>query len=685
MAKRKARSVGKPAARHSATSNTKPLSPVRQQAMQLARQAAGLINSGDLINAAMAVERGLQLDANSADLMHLGGQLALHSGDVERGIGLIRSAIRIQPKVAVFHYNLANALALTGELEGALKSFRRALRLNPNDADTFSNMGILLVKCRQLEDAERAFSEAVRLRPDDAKAQLNLAICNAQLRRPEKAEEAIRKVDKLVPHADADLLHQIGNIYRGLGRNHVARLYYERALRKKPQAPETLLALGDVLSRSGGNRKALEVLRELQAARYDLNFVNPAIARILANLGETNEARALLSGATETCGDNTDYLLRIADEYALIGDFDQQESILRKVLALDPGNVDAFHMLAFAPGRKLEPADARRLCEFAEDRELEIDTRVRISFSLGNHFRYAEDYDRSFRYYDLGNRLKGYRFDHAGYLEGLEKVEKQLTREFFAERKEWGSESGLPVLIVGMPRSGTTLLEQVLSAHPQIHGAGEYGRVSDVCAIADKPVPNFHRDIATAFTLDQEGVAQHAAEYLEQMQRVNLEAARFVTNKLPQNFEELGLFGLLFPHAPIIHIKREPRDNLLSVFFHDFHGTHEYAYDQRALGSYYRLYERLMAHWTSVIPNPILELQYEDLIGGLPDKARELAAFLDIAFDDRMLRFYEQERSVKTASRWQVRQPVYTSSIARWKPYARHLKPLFQALELPDS
>lgn len=685
MAKRKARGVGKPAARHSATINAKPLSPMRQQAMQFAQQAAGLINSGDLQNAALAVERGLRLDPNNADLMHLGGQVALHTGDVDRGIGLIRSAIRVQPKVAVFHYNLANALAVTGDLDGALKSFRQAVRLNPRDADTFSNMGILLVRRRQLEDAERAFSEAVRLRPDDAEAQLNLAICNAQLRRPEKAEKAIRKIEKLVLQPDAELLHQIGNVYRGLGRNNAARSYYERVLQIKPEAPEAVLALGDVLSRSGDNRKALERMRELQAANYDLNFVNPAIARILANLGEIAEARALLSEAAETCGDNTDYLLRIADEYTLIGDFDLQESILRKVLALDPGNVDAFHMLAFAHGRTIEPEDVCRLCEFAEDSKVEVETRIRISFSLGNHFRYAKDYDRSFRYYELGNRLKGYRFDHAGYLEGIEKAETQLTRAFFAERQEWGSQSRLPVLIVGMPRSGTTLLEQVLSAHPQIHGAGEYGRVSDVCAIADEPVPNFLRDITTAFTLDRQGVARHAAEYLEQMQRVNIESAAIVTNKLPHNFEELGLFALLFPHAPIIHIKREPRDNLLSVFFHDFHGTHEYAYEQRTLGSYYGLYERLMTHWTSVIPNPVLELQYEDLIRDLPGKARELAAFVGTPFDDRMLRFYEQERSVKTASKWQVRQPVYTSSIARWKPYEPYLKLLFEALELSGS
>jgi tetratricopeptide (TPR) repeat protein len=631
--------------------------------------------------AANTIEQGLRSAPNHPDLLHLGGQVALYAGDAARGKKMIRQAIKLAPKVALYHYNLGSALFAEDDLDGALKCFRQAVRLDPRFADAFTNLGIVFSKKKQHEEADAAFSVAAKLKPNDLQAHLNQAICNMELREPDRVIVAITRVESLAGQPEPDLLHQIGNIYRGLGRHMLAADYYRRGLEKKPDAAEIWFALGDVLAQAGDHGSALEALEKSLALGFEVSPVKHRMARAMSNRGDITKASALLQEAVEAAGDQVPYLLNIAEEYTLIGDFPAQEKCLNGILELDPDNVSAFAGLAFAPGRQLSEAEAVRLRKMADDKTVNPETRVSIGFALGNYYRYAKKYDESFRYYRLGNRLKGYSFDRAAYIEWVARMEKVFSRRFFEERASWGSRSRMPVLVVGMPRSGTTLTEQILSAHPSIFGAGEHGYISELSAVNGLPVTDFraHPGLAPD-EITEEQVAQYAESYLAKMQALAEHGERFVTNKLPHNFEQLGLFGMLFPDGPVIHIKRDPRDTLLSVYFQHFRGFHDYAYDLKTLGHYYRFYERLMDHWLDVIPNPVYSLQYESMVADLPAKAREMADFVGVEWDEHMVRFYEQKRKVQTASKWQVRQPLYTSSVARWKPYERHLKPMLDAL-----
>lgn len=653
--------------------------------MQAAQAAAEQLNRGDVRGASMTIEQGLRNSPNHPDLLHLGGQAALYQGDVSRGRELIRRAIKVAPKIALYHYNLGNVLFAGGDLDGALKCFRQAVRIDPGFVDAFTNLGIIFAKLKKHAEAEAAFDTAARLQPDNPKLQLNLAICNMELREPEKVERAVARLESLLAQPDAALLHELGNIYRGLGRRPVAEDYYRRALQLEPDASEVWYALGDVLSQGGSHAQAFEALEKAVSLGFEAAPVKTALARVSTNRGNIRDARTLLAAAFDAAGDNIAYILKIAYEYTLIGDFQAQEQCLEAVLRLDPENAGAIAGLVIAPGRKVTEEEVHRLDKVANDKNVEASTRSGIGFALGDFFRHAKKYDDSFRYYRLGNRLKGYSFDQAGYAEWVSQMTTMFSAEFFSDRADWGSDSRMPVLIVGMPRSGTTLIEQILSSHPSVFGAGEYGVLSALAGVAELPDPDFVAHPELAASMSGEVVARHAESYLAKMQALAQQGERFVTNKLPHNFEQLGLFGMLFPDAPVIHIKRDPRDNLLSVYFQDFAAIHDYAYDLKSLGRYYRLYERLMAHWLKVIPNPVYSLQYEDLVADLPGKAREVADFIGVEWDERMLRFHEQERMVQTASKWQVRQPLYTSSIERWKPYEQHLKPLFEALGPVDD
>ncbi len=678
---RKHKKTSPPKAKSGAAPSVPRSDPRQQAAAQAAANAAAQLNRGDLRAAAGTIEQGLRRTPGHPDLLHLAGQVALLSGDQARGKELIQQAIKAAPRVALYHYNLAGAQFAEDDLDGALASLRQTVRLDPRFADAFTNLAIVFTLKKKHEEAEAAYSAAARLKPDDLQVHLNLAICNMELRRPEAVATAIARVEALAGQPAPDLLHRIGNIYRGLGRHLVAEGYYRRALEQRPDAGEIWFALGDVLAQAGDHAAALEALEQALAHGFDFSYVKLRMGRAMANRGDIVGAAGLLAEAYDAARDDVVNLTKIAEEYTLIGDFDAQEKCLNRALELEPGNVAAFAGLAFAPGRKLTETDASRLREMADEKTGNPETRTRISFALGDYYRHVKKYDESFRYYRQGNRLKGYSFDRAEYTRWVVSMERMFTRGFFEQRASWGSSSRMPVLVVGMPRSGTTLTEQILSAHPSIFGAGEHGTIAGLSAVTGLPLPDFRVNPELAEQLTAAMVAQHAESYLAKMQALAKQGEQFVTNKLPHNFQQLGLFGILFPKAPVIHIKRDPRDNLLSIYFKDFAGYHDYAYELKTLGHYYRLYERLMDHWLKVIPNPVYSLQYEELVSDLPAKAREMAEFIGVEWDERMVRFHENERMVQTASKWQVRQPLYTSSVARWKPYERHFKPMFDVLD----
>ncbi|MGA9867339.1 MAG: sulfotransferase, partial [Acetobacteraceae bacterium] len=302
----------------------------------------------------------------------------------------------------------------------------------------------------------------------------------------------------------------------------------------------------------------------------------------------------------------------------------------------------------------------------------------RVHFGLGKAFDDLGDYAEAMRHFDAGNRLAamGRPFDRAQFGASVNRLMGTITAEFFAEHRALGATSELPVLILGMPRSGTTLVEQIVSSHPDVGGgdeltfwtrqAGELGRLGDGWATA-------------------EHVNRVAADYLTALRKIGPTALR-VTDKMPGNFLWIGLIHLVFPNARIIHCRRHPVDTTLSNYFTNFSAPMAYTYDKGHLAFYYRCYERLMAHWRSVLPQgTMLEVQYEELIADREPVTRQMIEFLGLEWDEACLRPEDNQRTVLTASAWQVRQPVYRTSAERWRRYEPWLGELRQLLDDPDA
>lgn len=652
-------------------------SSASSQAVVMALQA---LERNDLAQADSIIQQALTTAPKHPDLVHLSGYILLMRGETAQGIKQIKLACKLAPKVALYHYNLGNAYFMQSDWLKAREALQKAVRFDPKNVEALTNLALVQVNLHQLQEAEKLFGQAAKLAPNDAQAQLNLAKNRAELGKTELVDQAIARAIGLSDLNDAGFVHEIGKLYHLLGRLDEAEAYLRKAVALSPQDTGIALALGVVL---GAEEKYQAAESVLSAIPRDSEFYPEAeieLAKVYITSGEVQKGRGLLL-KQQTIVQDKDLLLRIAGNLSLIGDFVIQEQILRQILKLDPGNVSAQVQLAFVPKRKLDDKSVKLLEKQINQFTQDAKTRCSMGFALGNHYRNIKQYDKAFSFYKKANRLKGCQWDKAKYQQWVDTVADIYSAGFYAQREGWGLLNRMPILIVGMPRSGTTLTEQILSSHSAIQGAGELGLVSGLSSGNGIDMPRLEDGPKAVLQLNQNQIAQLADNYLARMQAQVRHAESYVTNKLPHNFQEVGLFALLFPQAPVIHIQRDPRDNLLSIYFQNFIGNHPYAYDLKDLAFQYRQQQRLMQHWKSVVPNPVFDLQYEELVADLPGMIDKLAEFVGVAVELAMQKFYEQERQVQTASKWQVRQKLYNTSVARWKPYEKHLKPLFDALD----
>ncbi|HHH42543.1 MAG TPA: sulfotransferase family protein, partial [Gammaproteobacteria bacterium] len=316
-------------------------------------------------------------------------------------------------------------------------------------------------------------------------------------------------------------------------------------------------------------------------------------------------------------------------------------------------------------------------------RPAEAAHHIALLFELGSLYDRVGDYDTAFDTYRKANEARHQVLDmhfdadtHSAYVNA---IISNCSRPLLSRHAHCGNSSTVPVFIVGVPRSGTTLVEQILSNHPQVHGAGELTAIKEIVdalpgiSATTQPYPGCLDSIT------DQGLASAGSEYVAGLTALN-GSVRRITDKMPANFMHLGLIQMLLPRARVIHCRRDPLDTCLSYYFHDFSSPHSYSYRLEDLAVYYQNYLRLMAHWRTVLDIQLLEVQYEDLVSNQESTSRELVEFCGLDWDDACLSFHENRRAVATTSYDQVRKPMYTSSVGRWKNYRAQLQPLISAL-----
>jgi tetratricopeptide (TPR) repeat protein len=699
-----------------ADNNAPPEIPVTlslpvEQVLALAEQH---LQAGRLPAAEALCRDVLRARADYAPALHLLGIIAYQAGNLPLAIDLVRRATAADGGVALYFCNLGEMCRLAGRREDALAAGRRALAINPEMPEALNNVGIVHYERDEFDQAIAHYRRVLALMPNYAEAWSNLGNALRAQKNYDEALTAYRQARQLRPDY-ADAINNMGTALREMGRLTEAESTYRHALTLKPNDPGVLNNLALALKDSERFDEAIALLA--RALSIDPNNAKTltylALIRLEQKLiadAESAAQRALALAPDEPEAINAMGLVRLEQQNS-----DEALKLFRRALALNPDLADTHNNIgnilkengelaaaheAFGRAIELDPREAAYYFNLADSKKfvegdahltameglarnadiLSNTARSRLNFALSKAYDDLGRYDDAFRYMHEGNALKRRQinYDEARTFGYFERIRSTFDRRLI-EAKADGYDSPLPVFVVGMPRSGTTLIEQILASHPEVHGAGE---LADFSRLIDRISGD-----GNAFRYPEDVPALPAGQlhafgktYVEGL-RVRAPNARRVTDKMPGNFMFLGLIHLALPGARIIHVLRDPRDTCLSCYSKLFSAEQDFTYDLGELGRYYRKYAELTAHWRDVLPEGrVLEIRYEDVIDDLEASARRIVEHCGLDWHPACIAFHEARRPVRTASASQVRRPIYRTSEGRWRVYREHLGPLFAAL-----
>jgi tetratricopeptide (TPR) repeat protein len=673
---------------------------------------------GDHPRAVELISRAVALQPNVPEFHANLAEAYRALGEFERAAGCCRAALHFLPNYPEALCNLGLALQGLGRQCEAADNFRRALLQRPNFAIAHNNLGIALRELKQFDEALDHFRRAVELDPSSAPARTNLGQMLLDLGRPEDAlahcDEAIRLQPEL-----AALHHNRGNALRDLGRLVEARAAYLEAIRLDPGLALANMHLGLILQQEGRFGEALpwlkkaaelepndptiwEKLAELHGEREEPTLAIPCWERVLTlapdraaahlSMGWVLQEEGRLAEAEEhyriaagTQPGNALARLNLGGLLEEKGAFAEAEGAFREALRLQPAYALPHARLATLLRNKLPDADRSALEERLTDSDLAPGFRARLLFGLAQVLDARGDFARAADCLRQANSLtlevaRGRReyapAEHEQFVDGLLRV---FTADCFTRLAGAGLDTRRPVFVFGLPRSGTTLIEQILASHPRIHGAGELRLARQSFENMPSDLGRSDAPLASAPHLNKASVRRLAERHLDALEVLDGGRADRIVDKMPDNYLYLGLLAILLPQAVFIHCQRDLRDIAVSCWMTDFRSI-RWANSTKHIAERFRHYRRLMDHWRAVLPVPIHEVNYEETVTDLEGVARRLLSACGQEWDPACLEFHLTQRPVRTASVGQVRQPVYRRSVARWKNYQNDLADLFGAL-----
>jgi len=644
----------------------------------------------------------LKSDAPSA-LMNLGIALAAQQ-KLHDAQDVWQQVLELDPKSGQAYSNWCNTLREMGDLNGAKEKGLKAIELSPKDHDAFYNLVCVYRELGELDEALSILKKATDLKPDYVIAHLMTAKILMGLERYAEALVAARYALTFKKnYAEAQVA--MSQCHKGLNQLAEARAAAEKAINLEPEKAIYHLVLADVLIASDQDDEAEAALQKALELRPDSADAFMMLAQVRQSLDMLDEAVAAIDAAMRVRHESPSALTEKARILMYASRIDEALEVYDYALGKWPNNPAAtlgkvellltinrkkeagelleasrqflqhlpnfyIHMGSHKKYTKDDP-DFQRLVAFEKEIVSSEYSKANIYFALADAYEEAGDDETAFEYYKKANDTKKTKalVNKDAIPKMFDKKKEIFTDEFIKKYKPYGFESDLPVFILGMPRSGTTLTEQIVSSHPGVYGAGELHDLG-----------NTLRELGP---LEIDSAARMGEGYIKKIRaRDKAGKAIRITDKMPGNYTNIGLIFCILPNARIIHCRRNPMDNLLSCYKQNFATGHEWTHDLETLALQYAAYQDLMAYWRKILPEgSFLEIDYEETVNNFETQARRLIDYVGLEWNDACLEPHKKKRAVLTASKDQVIHPIYQSSVDSWRRYEKQLRPLADALE----
>ena len=682
----------------------------KKSPQELINPIVELFSNGQIQEAFDAVETLIKEYPNQPILLNICGVFYKQIGQPDEAVKRFEKALAINPDYAEAHNNLGVTLQNLGQLDSAVESYKKAITSNPEHTEAHNNLGLILQDLGLMDEAVISYEKAITSNPEYTEAHNNLGNIFKELKQLDAAVKSYEKVIAINP--DYPEAHfNLGNTFRELGQLETAIKSYEKVIAIKPDNADVHFNLGDTLSELGQLDEAVKSYEKAISIEVDFANAHNNLGISLKKLGQLDEAIKCYEKAISIEIDFTDAhnnlgvvlqqlgqpdeavkrfekALAINPDYAEahnnlgitlqnLGQLDKAIKCYEKALAIQPDYADAHYNLSFLKQYTANDPQITKMKSLLTDSKLSPSKRIKLCFALAKVNENLDNQDEFFKYLHEANRLRkqglNYSLDRSKTL--FSTVKEMFSSPYSDIEKSLSSEPSTirPIFIVGMPRSGSTLVEQIISSHHEVYGAGELTNLSDIIAPRAKDYVNQGMN-----KLPEKAFLSIRKQYLDVLSNLNVPDS-VITDKFPMNFLYIGFILTAFPEAKIVHLKRDARAICWSIYSIYLEGL-DFGNDFDDLAGFYGLYTDLMNYWHQLFPGKIYDMCYEDLTTNQEEETKKLLQYCELDWDKNCLNFHKNKRVVKTASSVQVREKMYQGSSEAWRKHEAYLKPLIKAL-----
>ena len=653
---------------------------------QLLQDAGQFQQQGEFQQAIDCYQQALQAEPANTDIYNALGLTMLRLGENQMATQLFQTATALNPSSSPSFRNLGLALFAQDNRPLAIEALEKSVQLDRHNIDALINIGQIHSYSGNYDKARRYLEQAHKEDKTQSQPLEELAEVSLKQKHYRDAVKQAREALALHPnHSSIKALHTLANAYRFLSNPGQAVKHALKLVRLQPEVSDYRVELVKSLLTLGGMNDGLQQAEKAIDLDPQNAGAHSCLSLVLSRRGRWHEALESMDRALELEPDNEEYLGQKAGVLHRLGRNSEAYDIALPLISnrnnFKSNILQIFAQIAKDYGKQNEAA--KLLEDVLRNNNLPDAVRSELSFSAGQVFDKMKQYDKAFKYYKTGNKLRHVRYNHEREVIKFNGFKNTFNAEFFQRIPQATIKTDRPIFIIGMPRSGTSLTEKILASHSQVFGANELTEIRDICRELPSIVGSETEFPSCANELNQESINTAAQRYLDFIDTLDEDKHARITDKMPQNFAYLGIIATMFPDAPIIHCNRDPMDTSLSCYFQNFANATSgmaFTYDLTALGKYYRLYQDMMRHWNEVLPGRIYNIHYESLVSNPRQEIEKLLDYCGLDWEEACMEHNKSSHMTTTASYDQVRQPINTKSVQRWRHYRKHLASLKKAM-----